>query len=124
MLTVECLLAELVSQFLLDINPGVHRFVFGEMSTHTFMKADAHSTTAGTHNCSFPHTVTRVNIAEFLWVTWRSVPTARLSMSGQLTWVNGCTAALESITHWINITKLLMTMAQTYMKRVQDHTLI
>lgn len=123
--TVECLLAELVSQFLLDINPGVHRFVFGEISTHTFIKVDARSVTAVTHNCSFPHAaVTHIKIAEFLWVTWRSVPTAQLSMSGQLTWINGCNAALESITHWINITKLLMTMAQTYVKRVQDHKFI
>lgn len=40
MLTVECLLAELVNQFLLDINPRVHRFVFGEMCTQTFVKVD------------------------------------------------------------------------------------
>lgn len=64
MLTVECLLAELVSQFLLNINPRVHRFVFGEMCTHTFVKVDAHSMTAVTNNYSFPHTaVTHVKIA-------------------------------------------------------------
>lgn len=40
MLTAKCLFTELVSQFLLDINPRVHQFVFGEMSTHTFMKVD------------------------------------------------------------------------------------
>lgn len=57
MLTIECLLAELVSQFLLDINPRVHRFVFGEMSTHTFVKVNACSTTGvtqlllSTHGC-------------------------------------------------------------------------
>lgn len=63
MLTVECLLAELVSQFLLNINPMAHRFVFGEMSMHTFMKVDERSTTGVTRNCSFSHTaVTPVKI--------------------------------------------------------------
>ncbi len=107
MLTVWCLLAELVSQFLLTINPRVYRFLVAGMCGHTFTHSCVSVRTpmsAKTHTHRLWHTYTRkavahVDILAFLWVTWavETCPTVELSMPGQLAWVSGCCNVVNKI---------------------------
>lgn len=91
MLTVWCLLVELVSQFLLTINPRVYRFLVAGTSAHAL----THSCVClckPAHDCNNTHLQTethtllpRVDIVAFLWVTWavETCPTVELSMLGR-----------------------------------------